>query len=95
VDRIPRITSATAIGSTQLLVAFEDGSKRLYDCGSLLEQPPFQLLRTPAFFRAVCVDPGGYGVSWNDAMDLSEYELWTNGKPVGKEPTRGDFRAGV
>jgi len=22
---------------------------------------------------------GGYGISWNDDIDLSEYELWTNG----------------
>jgi len=24
------------------------------------------------------VDTGGYGISWNDEMDLSEYELWNN-----------------
>jgi hypothetical protein len=82
-DRIPRIKSATAIGTTQLLVVFDDASERVYDCGPLLDRPQFHLLRIPAFFRAVRVDPGGYGISWNDAMDLSEYELWTNGQPVG------------
>ena len=87
-DRIPRITLATAIGPTQLHVVFDDASERIYDCGPLLDRPQFALLRTPAFFRAVRVDPGGYGISWNDAMDLSEYELWTNGKPLGKEPAR-------
>jgi Protein of unknown function (DUF2442). len=40
------------------------------------------LLRNEAFFKAVAVDPGGYGVSWNDQMDLSEYELWRNGVEV-------------
>jgi hypothetical protein len=25
---------------------------------------------------------GGYGISWNDEIDLSEYELWTNGAEV-------------
>ncbi len=83
-EGIPRIKSATAIGPTQLLVVFDDASERVYDCGPLVDRPQFALLRTPAFFRAVRVDPGGYGVSWNDAMDLSEYELWTNGQPVGK-----------
>jgi hypothetical protein len=29
--------------------------------------------------RAVRVDAGGYGVSWNDDLDLSEDELWVNG----------------
>ena len=80
---VPRIESAEAIGPTQLLVRFRDGSQRVYDCAPLLDRPQFQLLRTPAFFRAVRLDPGGYGVSWNDEIDLSEYELWTNGEPVG------------
>jgi hypothetical protein len=85
-DAIPRIKSATAIGPTQLLVVFDDTSERVYDCEPLLDRPQFALLRTPAFFRAVRVDPGGYGISWNDAMDLSEYELWTNGTPVEASP---------
>jgi hypothetical protein len=39
----------------------------------------FQVLKNDAFFKLVKVDAGGYGISWNDAADLSEYELWTNG----------------
>jgi hypothetical protein len=84
-DRIPRVKSATAIGPTQLLVVFADGSERAYDCAPLLDRPQFQLLRNPGFFRGVHVDAGGYGISWNDDLDLSEYELWTKGKPVGEE----------
>ena len=77
-DRIPRITSVTAVGNTQLRVRFANGVEKTYDCQPLLARPQFRLLNTPAFFRAVRVDTGGYGVSWNDAIDLSEYELWTN-----------------
>jgi len=33
----------------------------------------------------VKVDAGGYGISWNDDIDLSEYELWTNGKPIANK----------
>lgn len=36
--------------------------------------------KNEAFFKSVKVDSGGYGVSWNDDIDLSEYELWVNGK---------------
>jgi len=36
-------------------------------------------------FRALHVDAGGYGISWNDDIDLSEYELWTNGVPTNDE----------
>ena len=78
-EKIPRIKAAQAIGQTQLLVRFENGVEKIYDCAPILSRPQFNLLKTPAFFRAVRVDAGGYGVSWNDDMDLSEYELWTNG----------------
>lgn len=79
---IPKIVSVTAIGTSQLLVCFDSGAKRRYDCSSLIQLPWCQLLKVPAFFRAVRVDVGGHGVIWNDDMDLSEYELWTNGEPV-------------
>jgi len=39
-------------------------------------------LKNKAFFKVVKVDSGGYGLSWNSEMDLSEYELWKNGKEV-------------
>jgi hypothetical protein len=81
-ERIPRIKEATVMGAMQLLVRFDNGEQRIYECKPLLSRPQFNLLKTPAFFRTVRVDPGGYGVSWNDDLDLSEYELWTNGKPV-------------
>lgn len=87
-DRIPRITSVLAVGPTQLLIEFQDGTEKVYDCQPLLDRPQFQLLRNVAFFRAVRVDAGGFGVSWNDDLDLSEYELWTNGRPATNQPSQ-------
>lgn len=66
----------------RLLVHFRNGEERAYDCGPLLSRPQFSLLSDPGLFRAVHVDSGGYGISWNDDIDLSEYELWTNGEPI-------------
>ena len=81
-NAVPRIASISVIGPTQLLATFRDGSRRIFDCGPLLSHPEFQLLQTPAFFPPAVM--GGYGISWNDRMDLSEYELWTNGTPVSE-----------
>ncbi len=78
----PKIVSIGAISSTQLLVRFDNAVEKVYDASPLLSLPQFQLLRNPVFFRAVRVDPGGYGISWNDDIDLSEYELWTRGKTL-------------
>ncbi len=80
--QVPCIKDVAVIGTTQLLIHFDNGEQKVYDCTQLFCLPQFHLLKTPAFFRAARVDTGGYGLSWNEDMDLSEYELWTNGKPV-------------
>ncbi len=82
-EKIPKIKAVQAVGEMRLLVMFDNGVERIYDCGSLFSRPQFQLLANPAFFNAVRVDPGGYGISWSDEIDLSEYELWTHGKVIG------------
>ena len=33
-------------------------------------------------FEQAQVDNGGYGVSWNEDIDISEYELWDMGKTI-------------
>ena len=81
-DATPKIDTVRAIGPTRLLIRFRNGEQKVYDCGALVSRAEFQLLASPAFFRAVRVDAGGYGISWNDDIDLSEYELWTNGESV-------------
>ena len=91
-ERIPRIATVAPIGRSQLLVHFDNGATKTYDCGPLLSRPRFQLLQAPAFFNAVRVDAGGYGVSWNDDIDLSEQELWTNGRDMVVGTPRGNRR---
>ncbi|MEO0249354.1 MAG: DUF2442 domain-containing protein [candidate division WOR-3 bacterium] len=66
----------------RLLVTFANGVQKVYDCQWLLNLERFQLLKYEAFFKAVKVDLGGYGISWDDEMDLSEYELWHKGVEV-------------
>jgi len=43
---------------------------------------PFSALKDEQLFRLVKVDAGGYGISWNDDIDLACNELWENGVPV-------------
>jgi hypothetical protein len=76
----PRIESVSPLPDQKLLVCFAGGKKKIYDCRSLLKKEPFSALQNESFFRQVRVDAGGYGISWNDQMDLSESELWLNGK---------------
>ncbi len=85
---VPRIQSVTPQEGRYLLVTFVNGIQKMYDCQEILNLERFQLLKREAFFKAVAVDPGGYGVSWDDEMDLSEYELWTKGVEIerSKDP---------
>ncbi len=76
---IPQIASVHPQEHKKLLVKFINGVEKIYDCAQILQLDTFQHLHNEAFFKAVKVDPGGYGISWNDSVDLSEYELWTNG----------------
>jgi len=88
--RIPKIKTVRTLKDAHLLVTFESGTEKIYDCSILFSIPQFHLLASPAFFNAVHVDPGGYGISWSDDIDLSEYELWTNGKPVADTKVGSD-----
>jgi hypothetical protein len=76
---VPRIKSVLPLAERRLLVTFLNGVQKVYDCTPLLSLDRFRLLKEQAFFNAVQVDAGGYGISWNDDADLSEYELWTKG----------------
>ncbi len=80
----PKIKSVTSLKEKRLLVTFVNGVQKIYDCQGILNLERFQLLQHEAFFKAVAVDPGGYGVSWDDERDLSEYALWNNGVEVGQ-----------
>ena len=75
----PKITSVQVLENKKLLVKFENDVVKIYDCTQLLGIDMFQVLKNDAFFKLVKVDAGGYGISWSDDADLSEYELWTNG----------------
>lgn len=74
-----RIVSAKAIDDRTLIVKFTNHESRKYDISKLLEKPMFSPLRNPVFFRSFSIEPGGYGLVWNEDIDLSEYELWQNG----------------
>ena len=82
----PRVKAVLPLAERRLLVTFVNGMQRVYDCTPLLGHDRFRLLKEEAFFKAVQVDAGGYGISWNDQCDLSEYELWVSGTPEEDAP---------
>ncbi len=86
----PRICKAKTIDDFTLVVEFTNQEIRTYDIRRLLSIPTFSPLKQPAFFKNFSIDEGGYGIVWNEDIDISEYELWKNGVVVEKEEFVGD-----
>ncbi|MDR2023061.1 MAG: DUF2442 domain-containing protein [Hungatella sp.] len=79
-----RIKEVYPLPDYTLLVSFTTGDHRQYDVAPLFDKwDAFKTLSSvEGLFDQVRVDAGGYGVSWNDDIDLSCNELWENGTPV-------------
>lgn len=78
-----RIVDVNPLPNMCLLVRFTDNIVKEYDIRPLIKTlPAFQALGTPDLFKQVRVDIGGYGVVWNDELDISSNELWEKGKLV-------------
>ena len=84
-ETYPRIISVQPLPGKRLLVDFENGLTKIYDCTPLVERQPFSALADEAVFRLVQADSHGHGVVWTDELDLAESELWLNGRPAGSE----------
>lgn len=76
----PKVRSVQALDQRTLAVEFDNNIRKLYDITPLLEKEVFAPLANYALFKSVRVEPGGWAVSWNNAIDLSEHELWSRGQ---------------
>ena len=85
-----KIKNVAPIPDFKLSVQFSEGVTKVYDMKPLFERMPVfkQLENDPAEFVCVTVNVGGYGIVWNDDLDLSCDELWERGTVV-KTPFDG------
>ena len=62
-------------------IKFENGITKVYDLKPLFDKwEIFKELKNNDLFKNMKIDAGGYGISWNDDIDLSCNELYENGK---------------
>ena len=85
-----KVKAVTPMLHYRLMVQFAEGVTKEYDVEPLFDRwEPFTALReSDELFDEVKVDVGGYGVVWNDEIDLSCDELFENGVEV-KTPFDG------
>ncbi len=77
-----KIAEVKPMADFLLMIQFESNIKKLYDVKPLfIKWEEFKVLsNSKGLFEQVKVDAGGYGISWNDSLDLSCNELWNNGE---------------
>ena len=85
-----KVKAVNALPDYKLSVQFAEGVTKIYDVKPLLGKwKAFRVFKDkPEIFSDVEVDTGGYGIIWNDDIDLSCDELFANGKTV-KTPFDG------
>ena len=63
-----------------LIAKLQNGIKKKYDMKQLIDKYEiFKNLKENRLFYLVKVDVGGYGIFWNDDIDLSSEDIWENG----------------
>ena len=77
-----KIVAVHALADFRLCVVFSEGMAKIYDIKPLFAKwPTFRALEDDIkLFYSVKVDQNGYGIVWNDDLDLSCNELFENGK---------------
>ena len=78
-----KVRTVTGIKDYKLIVEFCEGITKEYDVKPWFDrQSVFNKLKNNNLFNKVKVDLGGYGISWNDDIDLECDELFYNGVTI-------------
>jgi hypothetical protein len=78
------IVEVEVCGPHSLDVRFNDGVRKQVDLTPLLTGPVFDLVRDPAYFARVVIDPQAGTVVWPNGADLAPealYDLPADGHP--------------
>lgn len=79
-----KIKSVTPSSDSRLIVQFSEGVTKQYDMKPLFDKYPMflPLKDHPGLFASAEVDVGGYGIIWNDDIDIACDELFYNGETI-------------
>ena len=80
---INKIMSASFLDNYIICAQFANGITKKYDLKPLFKElKQFNELKENNLFMYGQVDTGGYGVVWDEKIDLSADEIWEKGKIV-------------
>lgn len=77
-----KITSLATLPNYVLLVGFGDVYKQ-FDLKPYIEKyPPFRALTIDGLYKQAKIDIGGFGIIWNDDLDVSSEGVYERGDPL-------------
>ncbi len=77
-----KIKEIKPLEDLKLEVLFTSGVCKIYDVKKAMKyyEPFKEFEYNPYLFNQAHIDCGGCAVSWNDEIDVTEYELWEMGE---------------
>ena len=79
------ITKIKTLDDLKFEATFVDGEVVLFDVKTLFERyPVFHQLEDKELFNSLKIDGIGYGISWNDDLDLSSDGVYVRGVHITK-----------
>ena len=75
------------LDDVKLELTYQDGKVIRYDMSVMFSKYPQleELRRNRALFTSGRLDPGGYGIVWNDELDFDTTGIYEDGEVVGQE----------
>ena len=83
--------------NVRIELTFNDGKIIRYDMSKMFSKYPQleELRRNRKLFESGHLDPGGYGVIWNDELDFDALSVYECGKLIGHAETTINQKIGV
>lgn len=76
----PAVRTVTPIENYKLIIEFRDGVTKLFDVKPLIDsREAFKELNDVSLFNKVYSTPRGWGIVWNDNIDIEAYALYRDG----------------
>jgi len=78
----PTAIEVKTMNDFKLLIKFDNGEVKLFDCNSLFSRKPFYPLKNKAIFRTAHTN--GISIEWSNDIDVCPDELYYNSIPIAK-----------
>lgn len=78
----PALTCVVPESDYTLLLTYDSGEQRRFDAKPYISGSWYGELSDEAYFRSVCLLPGGTGIAWPHGQDVAPHELYELSTPI-------------